>query len=143
MSYSVTKNGIPLDPSLYTFNEETRTFSSKEDDLVLDFSLISGCTFKTGSGCTFNTNSYCTFKTSFDCTFDTGSDCTFDTSYDCTFKTGSGCVVIRRDIYEVIELTEWIKIKLNEYCVKWFTKYIPEYTLEQLKTKIWEDFILI
>ena len=127
MSYSVTKNGIPLDPSLYTFNEETRTFSSKEDDLVLDFSLISGCTFKTGSGCTFNTNSYCTFKT----------------SYDCTFKTGSGCVVIRRDIYEVIELTEWIKIKLNEYCVKWFTKYIPEYTLEQLKTKIWEDFILI
>jgi len=97
--FSVTKNGKPLDPSLYTWDEKTATFSTNEDGLVLDFSNYSdctfktgwGCTFKTGSGCTFDTGSDCTFKTGWGCTFKTGSDCTFDTSSDCTFKTGWGC----------------------------------------------------
>jgi hypothetical protein len=47
-------------------------------------------------------------------------DCTFKTWFDCTFKTGSGCVVVRRDIYEVIELKENQKIKLHDYSVKGF-----------------------
>ena len=121
MNYSITKNGKPLDKKLYTFDEETKTFSSNENNLVLDFSDIEGCTFDTGFGCTFKTGFDCTFKTSYDCTFDTGSGCTFKTSSGCTFDTGSDCVVVRRDIYEVIELKENQKIKLNGYVIKGFT----------------------
>jgi len=111
----VLKNGKPLDLDLFEWNEKTNTFSSLEDELVLDFKNIShcifetgsyctfetghGCTFKTGSDCTFNakfecifnTKSNCIFSTKSHCTFKTGSHCTFNTSYTCTFKTGSHC----------------------------------------------------
>ena len=114
MKYSITKNGVPLDKSLYTLDEKTKTFSSDEDGLVLDFSNETGWTFKTGYDCTFKTNSRCTFST--------GSYCTFSTGYDCTLETGSHCVIVRRDIYEVIELKEGVKIKLNGYGIKGFTE---------------------
>jgi len=107
MKFSVTQFGQELSKDKYIWDEETRTFTSEEYDLVLDFYGIDGvtfntsddCTFNTGSYCTFNTDSYCTFKTEFRCTFktgscctfDTGSSCFFDTSHNCTFKTGSSC----------------------------------------------------
>ena len=100
----VLQNGKPISLDKFEWNEETKTFSSAKNGLVLDFTGIDGCTFDTGS--------YCTFKT--------GSYCTFDTGWDCTFKTGENCVVVRRDIYEVIELKENTKIKLNDYKVKGF-----------------------
>jgi len=89
--FSITKNGEPLNKSLYTRDEKTKTLYTNEIWLVLDFRDYSDCTFKTGYDCTFKTGYGCTFKTGSDCTFDTGSDCTFDTGYDCTFKTGYGC----------------------------------------------------
>ena len=97
--FSVTQYGGKLPKSKYTWDEETKTFTSEAHYLVLDFKGIEGCTFKTGSNCTFNTGtgctfktgSNCTFKTGSNCTFNTGSDCTFDTCWDCTFETGSGC----------------------------------------------------
>ena len=146
MKYSITQYGSPLNKSLYTLDEKTKTFSSKENNLVLDFGSESNCTFKTGSDCTFNTGAYCTFNTSYNCTFKTGayctfnthSDCTFDTGSGCTFNTGSGCtfntsysctfttkskcVVVRKDIYEVIELKEGIKTTLNGYEIKGYTE---------------------
>ena len=108
----VLKDGEPLALSKFCWDSKTRTFSSTESGLVLDFRGINNCTFKTGYNCTFNTGYNCTFKTGFNCTFktgggctfDTGCDCTFDTGYNCTFKTWGGCVVVRRDVYEVIEL---------------------------------------
>lgn len=163
--FSVTKNGKPLSEYLYTWCENTKTFSSEEDDLVLDFSGVGGCAFITGSRCTFRTGSDCTFDTGWDCTFDTsysctfntgggctfktgsrctfntgdkctfntgygstfktGWGCTFDTDSKCTFKTGKECVIVRRDLYEVIELDGTEKIKLNEYDIKGY-KVIPE-----------------
>jgi hypothetical protein len=162
----VLKNGEPLSEDLFTWDGNTRTFSSEEDSLVLDFveqtdctfktgwdctfktgsgctfdtssgctfdtgsnctfKTSSGCTFKTGWDCTFKTGSGCTFKTSSGCTFDTSSGCTFDTGSNCTFKTGSGCVVVRRDIYEVIELVEGQTIKLNNYAISGYTVINPE-----------------
>ena len=143
--YSITRNGKPLDKQLYTIDEEKKIFSSYENGLVLDFSDTYGwhfktgyectfntgsdcvfdtgygCTFKTGSECTFNTGSDCTFDTGAYCTFDTGSHCTFDTGYECTFKTGYQCVVVRRDVYEVIELDGTKKIKLNQFQIKGYT----------------------
>ncbi|MHA1402088.1 MAG: hypothetical protein ACTSQE_17195 [Candidatus Heimdallarchaeaceae archaeon] len=132
-NFSVTQNGLPLSKTKYTWNEDTRTFSSLEDDLVLDFNGIDGCVFNTGSYCTFTTGSYCTFTTGYNCTFTTYSNCsfttsyncTFDTSYYCTFTTGSDCVVIRRDVFEVINLVEKQTIKLNNYLVKGF-KVVPK-----------------
>ena len=121
MSYSITKFGIPLDKNLYTIDEKTKTFSSNEWDLVLDFINETGWTFKTDSDCTFKTGNDCTFNTGSYCTFKTGSDCTFKTGSNCTFDTGSYCVVVRRDIYEVIELKEGIKIKLNNYEIEGYT----------------------
>jgi len=156
MKFKVTQFWKDLDKDKYTWDEKTRTFSSTEDNLVLDFNNIywivfktgsycnfdtgSDCTFKTGYSCTFETGSYCTFDTYYDCTFKTGSDCTFDTSSDCTFKTGSNCVVIRRDIYEIIELEEWKEIKLNWYEEKWFT-YLEEKKKREINVtdKQWEE----
>jgi hypothetical protein len=80
------------------------------------------CTFNTWSNCTFNTWSNCTFNTGSSCTFNTWSNCTFNTWSNCTFKTGAYCVVVRRDIYEVIELKENIEIKLNDYEIKGYTE---------------------
>ena len=99
MNYSITKNGKPLDKSLYTIDEKTKTFSSNESDLVLDFSnedewtFKTGyrCTFSTGWDCTFDTEEGCTFKTDWDCTFRTGDGCTFHTGGGCTFDTDSDC----------------------------------------------------
>jgi hypothetical protein len=144
MDYSITQNRKPLDPDLYRWNEETKTLSTTESGLVLDFSDYDGVTFKTGYGCTFETGcdctfetgrvctfdtshsctfktwDNCTFKTGRDCTFITGHDCTFNTGYDCTFNTGSNCtfhtshnctfeteencVVMRKDIFKVINI---------------------------------------
>ena len=111
----VLQNGKPLALNKFTWDEKTRTFSSSEDGLVLDFKGETYCTFKTGSDCTFNTWSRCTFNTWSRCTFNTRYDCTFDTWSDCTFKTGSDCVVIRRDVYQVIELKGNVKYQLFPY----------------------------
>ena len=106
----ITQLGEALDKEKYIIDKKSKSFSTTEDNLVLDFSDEYGWVFKTGSDCTFDTGS--------DCTFDTGSDCTFDTGYGCTFNTGSNCVAVRRDIYEVIEIPEGKKIKINEYGTK-------------------------
>jgi len=87
----VLKNGKPLSLNLFTWDEKTKTFSSNEDFLVVDFSDISGYTFNTESDCTFKTGHNCTFKTESNCTFKTESGCAFKTGYDCTFNTGFGC----------------------------------------------------
>ena len=128
----VLQNGQQLSLDKFSWDESTRTFSSAEDNLVLDFSNLNYYTFKTDSYCTFKTGSYCTFKTGYDCTFTTGSyctfttgyDCTFDTGSDCTFNTGSECVVVRRDIFEVILLKENIQTKLCPYGIK---SYLEEH----------------
>ncbi len=183
-TFSVTKNGKPLAKKLYSWNKKTRTFSSTENELTLDFSGIDyvtfktgsnctfdascdctfdtgcGCTFTTGNSCTFATDRDCTFKTGNNCTFDTdrdctfktggnctfktdwnctfdigwgctfktGSYCTFDTSYGCTFKTGIECVIVRRDIFEIIQPLPEVTIKLNAVGVLGF-KEIKSHTV--------------
>src|SRR3990167_1342784 len=114
----ITQLGKALDKEKYVIDEKSKSFSTTEDNLVLDFSDEYGWVFKTGSDCTFKTGSYCTFNTGSYCTFNTGSDCTFKTGSYCTFDTGSNCVAVRRDIYEVIEIPEGKKIKINEYGTK-------------------------
>ena len=126
ISKRVLKDGKPLDLDLFTWDESTRTFSSSVDGLVLYFKVYNGCTFKTGSDCTFNTGSDCTFNTGGDCTFNTGSECTFKTGSECTFNTYSNCtfntysncVIVRRDIFEVIQTNKNKTIRLNPHRIK-------------------------
>jgi len=109
----VLQFGKPLDLELFSWDEKTLVFSTNQTNLVIDFSGISGCTFKTGSGCTFDTGS--------GCTFDTGSGCTFDTGSGCTFDTGSGCVCVRRDVFEFFEIPNDKIIKLNNFEILGYT----------------------
>ena len=110
----VLQNGKPIDLDKFEWNEEVRSFSTKEDNLIIDFTGSDNCTFTTGSGCifttwsgcTFTTKSSCTFTTRSDCIFTTKSDCTFTTEYDCTFTTGSDCVIVNRNVFEVIQPEE-------------------------------------
>ena len=103
----VLQNNKPLALNKFSWHEKTRTFSSDENNLFINFDGIEGCTFytnsnctfytgshctfDTGHSCTFKTDSHCTFKTNFNCTFDTGANCTFDTGSHCTFNTGHSC----------------------------------------------------
>lgn len=142
MTYSITKNGIELRKDLYTIDEETKTFSSSEHGLVLDFSDENKWTFTTGSDCTFDTGGYCTFKTCGDCMFAAGSNCTFDTGSNCTFDTGSDCVLVRRDIYEVIEIPADTTIKLHGYEIVGYEVIEKEacakLDVEEIKKKIFD-----
>lgn len=63
----VLQSGKPLALSKFTWDEKTRTFSTPEDYLVLDFAGIDDCTFETGDDCTFKTGDDCTFETGWDC----------------------------------------------------------------------------
>ena len=90
-NFSITHNGSPLSQYLYTIDLDNMTFSSDKDNLVLDFSGLSGWNFTTGNNCTFITDWYCRFITGDRCTFTTGYNCTFKTGKGCTFKAGIGC----------------------------------------------------
>jgi len=129
MNFSVTKKGKPLDPSLYSWDKKTKTFSTTESELVLDFNNMDNITFKTSSNCTFDTGSDCTFNTGSDCTFKTGSDCTFDTCSSCTFKTGWNCVIVRRDVFEIIQSEPNVEIKLNGHDIKGFEIINPTHDI--------------
>lgn len=137
--FSVTQYGEPL--RNYEWSKKTKIFSSPEHGLVLDFTNYKGvtfntgnfCIFKTSSNCTFKTGSHCSFKTGFgcdfktgdNCIFETGSDCTFDagfscifkTSFNCTFKTDANSIIMRRDIFEVIQPKQGKLLKLNKFGV--------------------------
>ena len=149
MKFSVTQLGEELSTKKYNWDEETRTFSTTENNLVLNFSGIGGvtfdtghsCTFKTASGCTFKTESNCTFDSGPYCTFKTGSSCTFDTGSDCTFTCKEKCVCIRRDIFEIIEIPVDQKIKLSGSKIPGFVLINPErtITIDGKEIKLSED----
>jgi hypothetical protein len=71
------------------------------------------CTIKTVSNCTIDTGPYCTIDTGLNCTIKTWRDCTIKTVSNCTIDTGPGCVVVRRDNFEVITLTN----PVNHICL--------------------------
>ena len=120
--FSVTQHGKELDKSKYVWDENNKVFSTKEDNLVLDFSDYDGitfntnhsCIFSTGDNCTFNTEGFCVFMTGSNCTFNTNLNCTFNTGDSCTFNTGRNCFVTRYDVNGAIEIPVNKVIRLNE-----------------------------
>lgn len=119
----ILRNGKPLDLKFFTWDPKTKTFSSLVNGLVIDFTLIDGCTFnladyclvKMGDFCNVKSGHGCVFEAGCSCNFETRYSCTFITSYSCDFKVGNLCVVVRRDMdsYEVIEPKAGQKIRLK------------------------------
>ena len=58
----VLQNGKPLSLDKFEWDEKTNTFSSDEDNLILDFKEINNCIFKTGSYCTIKAGNDCTLE---------------------------------------------------------------------------------
>jgi hypothetical protein len=122
----VLQNGKPLDLDKFSWDEATKTFSTLEDSLVLDFAYIDYCTITTGSRCTIKTGYNCTLKTGYNCTITTGDNSTITTSNCCTITTGDNstitagdyCVCVRRDVFEFFQIPVNTKIRLNDFGVK-------------------------
>ncbi len=109
----VLKDGKPLSLKLFTWDDKTKTFSSQESGLVIDFRLVNGCNFELGAFCVVKAGRHCSFRALYCCTFDVMSEC--------SFYTGDSCVVIRRDFYgEVFQLEPFQHIKLNDEKTKGF-----------------------
>jgi len=119
----VLQHGKPLDLDKFYWCEETRTFSSSENNLVIDFNgedycivtMGNNCIFTTSSNCSFKTGDYCTFETGKSCTFETGSNCTFTTSSGCIFKTLNSCTFKTGD-YCTFETGDDCIFKTGDYC---------------------------
>jgi len=115
----VLQNGKPLDLDKFSWNEKTKTFSSSEDYLVLDFREINNCIIEVGSCCTVDnyigigctisaghnsviqTGTACNIKTGsfsniqvrFGCKVSSGNNCTIHIISDCIVNTKSYCVI--------------------------------------------------
>jgi len=151
--YKITKNGVALDPELYTIDKVNKTFTSKENNLVLDFTGKSNWIFRIGDHCTIDTYSDCTITVGDHCNIDaesncnitTGNRCNIDTCSDCniatgdqavvvtcgdsTITSGKNCVVIRHVTSEIIRLVPRQTIRLNGYGVKGYTIVEPIETI--------------
>jgi len=79
------------------------------------------CTIRTGENCHIDAGDDCNIDTGYECYITVGDDVVVKASWGSTIKGGKNCLVIRRDVYEVIELVEGQTIKLNSYGVKGFT----------------------
>jgi len=144
--YKITKNGVALDPKLYTIDEVNRTFISKEDGLTIDFAGENGwifrikysCTISAGDGCFISAYSNCTITVGNRCIIDawggcnitTGENAVVVTSENSTITGGKNCVVIRRYTNEVIKLVERQTIRLNDYMTGGYTVVEPIETIE-------------
>lgn len=66
----------------------------------------------------------------------------FNTGSSCTFDTGSDCVLVRRDIYEVIEIPADTTIKLHGYGIMGYgvikKSECVKLEVEEIKKKIFD-----
>ena len=108
---SVTKDCKPLDQTLCMYDADNKVFSSSEDFLVV-LSILTMIVLSILALVVLSTLILIVLSIlALSCTFNTDSDCTFDTGSDCTFNTDSDCVIVRRDIFEVIQPEEGTTIK--------------------------------
>jgi len=121
----------------FTWDKDTRTFTSGLYNLDINFhgvdncviSVIANCfitvgwssTIQAGRTCKIVTGGGCTIDTGPGCSIETGDRCTIRTDEECVIEPGEKCVVVRRDTDEMIETEADVKIKLNEFGEKGFS----------------------
>ena len=118
--FTVRKNNKPLDISLYNWDEETGTFSTKENDLVIDFGNADNITFKIGfrttiycgSGCYINSGSFCKCYVGHGCYLNIGSGCYINSGDFCNINSLVGCNITsgRNSTINVIKLEEKVLV---------------------------------
>lgn len=120
--FTVSQFGKPLDSSKYCWDATEKVFSSKESNLLLDFSIYTKATF--------NVKDYCTIIAGSNCIFNVRDCCTIKTKENSIIIAGKNSVIIRKDVFEIISLEEYRAIKLNDALVPGF-QYVTDdnYTL--------------
>ena len=93
MKIVILKNGQIVDSRKYDWNSETKTFSSEENGLVLDFGSLENVTIKVRNSCTINSGDSCTINSGFGCTINSGFGCTIKCGSYCTINSGSSCTI--------------------------------------------------
>ena len=115
----VLKDGKPLSLSKFNWCSKTGKFSSDVDGLVIDFKSISNLTINVcnnntidvGSNNTINAVNSNTINATYSNTINAGSNNTINVgnnntinaTYNNTIKVGKDCVIVRRDVFEVIQ----------------------------------------
>lgn len=113
----VLLNGVPLSLENFTWDEETKTFSSKVDGLKIDLSFFGGITFNLADNCTaiigdesrvkagnrsvivggfscqVETQDYCRLEMRMGCSLRMGFCCSLEALYNTTVKAGSSCSI--------------------------------------------------
>ena len=93
VQHRILKDGKPLGLDLFNWDEATKTLSSKENGLVIDFSDVDGATITAGDSCTITARSSCTIKAGWNCTITAGWYCTITAGDSCTITAGSYCTI--------------------------------------------------
>lgn len=145
IKYRIIKDWKHLDRSLYTFDEKTRTFSSKENWIIVDFTWRYWITFDVDDYCVIRCGDNCIVRCGSSCFIDVGSfcsvsannHCTFLAGNNCTFSTGRYWIIRRKDVYEIIEAPINTEIKLNAHLIKWFT-IVEKKEKIKIKTEDWQ-----
>ena len=89
----VYKNGAPLPLNQFNWHEETKTFSSKHSNLVIDFSKLSDGTMKIANDCTVTVDQGWVIHARFGCVIKTDCNCVICACSACTITTGSYCSI--------------------------------------------------
>jgi len=76
---------IPLDR--FSWDEKTKIFSSRENNLTVNFTGIDNCTIIVSEKCKVFAGNNCTIISGGRCDFETGDNCTFYAEPHCVFKT--------------------------------------------------------
>ena len=154
----VLQNGKPLDLTKFEWDEKTRTFSSYEDNLVLDFLLIDGSTINAGSYSTINAGIYSTITAGGESTINAvggstinagsystitaGEGSTINAVGDSTITArGSDIVIVNRNIFEVIlpKLDDIIQIcpyNISGHLVNGLKDGIPHIIADGILSKV-------
>lgn len=100
----VLQNGKPLALNKFTWNEATKTFSSNENGLVIDFSDIDSATIDCRHSATIKCWDDATINCGYSATIDCWDDATINCGDHATIKCrGDQSAIINRNIFEVIQ----------------------------------------
>lgn len=131
----VLQNGKPLALDKFIWNADTRTFSSQENGLVIDFAGINNCILNMGSNCSVETGNNCS------CT--TGPDCSLSTGWHCTVDAGGGGVIINNykpiaeiHILKAGEIVRTLPSKFKGFLINGIYKGEPHILKDGILSKI-------
>lgn len=119
MSYTITQNGDPLSASLYTVDEENKIFTTLEDNLLVDFTDLSGWCFHMDgcSWCTILADDYCHVKAGHHNTIVAGVSSCFQCGWATSYTTGPSCCFHSRGHENTFDVGDDCIINCKDSCI--------------------------